>query len=102
MSDWGNYTSCSKECGWGHKTRSRQIVVEPKFGGEKCPGNLKESTICKINHCEEEKSEAEREIEEGLYEALLYGAGASASTMDVNPLEVVAGSNYRACVQVDF
>lgn len=40
VSEWGAFGTCSKSCGGGSQTRSRSILVDPKYGGAACPALL--------------------------------------------------------------
>ena len=50
LSEWSNWSSCSKTCGGGTRTRLRSILTEPKYGGEPC-GKLQESEVCNTQNC---------------------------------------------------
>ncbi|XP_067931154.1 somatomedin-B and thrombospondin type-1 domain-containing protein-like [Watersipora subatra] len=63
MSDWTEYSDCSSSCGIGTKSRSRTVLVEPRFGGTTCPPNLRETTICTGTSCNETEVELEQDIE---------------------------------------
>ncbi len=48
LTEWSEWTDCSsKECGKkGKSTRSREIKLHAKYGGEECPQKLNETRIC--------------------------------------------------------
>ncbi|XP_056622711.1 spondin-1a isoform X2 [Triplophysa dalaica] len=50
MSEWTVWSECNKACGKGHMIRSRQILLEPQFGGESCPETVQRKR-CKIKKC---------------------------------------------------
>ncbi|KAA0714627.1 Spondin-1 F-spondin [Triplophysa tibetana] len=50
MSEWSEWSECNKACGKGHMIRSRQILLEPQFGGESCPETVQRKR-CKIKKC---------------------------------------------------
>nr|XP_027193633.1 uncharacterized protein LOC113788369 [Dermatophagoides pteronyssinus] len=50
LSDWGNWSVCSAECGLGQVTRTREILVAPQNGGKPC-GDLTQSADCFITPC---------------------------------------------------
>lgn len=50
MSEWSEWSECSKSCGKGHLIRSRMITLEPQFGGDLCPETTQRKT-CKIKKC---------------------------------------------------
>jgi len=54
FSDW---TACSKSCGSGLQTRTRQIITAPKHGGAACDGALKEVQGCADFECPPEEPE---------------------------------------------
>ncbi|CAD5119519.1 DgyrCDS8121 [Dimorphilus gyrociliatus] len=49
-SDWTEWTKCSKECGEGTKSRSRQIIQESSNNGQPCRNTTVEIP-CKIQDC---------------------------------------------------
>ena len=51
VSNWCSWSSCSKTCGGGSKTRSRSIVTYPSGGGAACPA-LTESATCNTQPCQ--------------------------------------------------
>ena len=50
VSDWSDFTNCSKPCGGGTQTRFRNIVTKPQSGGEACPP-LIETIPCNTHKC---------------------------------------------------
>lgn len=50
MSEWSEWSECSKSCGKGHMMRTRVIKLEPQFGGEACP-EIFQRKKCKIRKC---------------------------------------------------
>ncbi|XP_016342390.1 spondin-1-like [Sinocyclocheilus anshuiensis] len=50
MSEWSEWSECSKSCGKGHLIRTRMITLEPQFGGDPCPETTQRKT-CKIKKC---------------------------------------------------
>jgi hypothetical protein len=53
ISDWNNWSECSKPCGTGSQTRTRTIITESKNGGVKCPSlsELSETRECNTDPC---------------------------------------------------
>ena len=51
---WTGFSECSKSCGEGTKTRTRQKIIEEEFGGS-CQGTSKDTTSCNIEKCPEIK-----------------------------------------------
>ena len=49
--DYGEWSACSKSCGSGEKTRSRQKVTEASGGGQECQGDASETDSCKEDAC---------------------------------------------------
>jgi len=47
---WSAFSSCSKTCGTGTRTRTRKITVHPVWGGYQCP-RLFEAEQCNTNSC---------------------------------------------------
>jgi hypothetical protein len=50
VSEWSDYSSCSRLCGSGTQVRRRKVDIPPRFGGSECP-SLVESTPCNIQRC---------------------------------------------------
>ena len=51
-SDWSEWTSCSRSCGTGAMTRSRQCdSPPPHHGGRDCQGAATEETVCNLFPC---------------------------------------------------
>ena len=51
---WSEWTQCSQSCGTGSKSRKREIVRSPMFGGQKCSRNqddYEETKKCVIGNC---------------------------------------------------
>lgn len=48
LTEWSEWTDCTaNECGKkGKSTRSREIKLNPKYGGEECPKKLNDTRIC--------------------------------------------------------
>eukprot|EP00928_Gymnodinium_smaydae_P011961 TRINITY_DN14376_c0_g1_i1.p1 TRINITY_DN14376_c0_g1~~TRINITY_DN14376_c0_g1_i1.p1 ORF type:complete len:903 (-),score=142.13 TRINITY_DN14376_c0_g1_i1:9-2717(-) len=51
LSDWEEYSKCTKECGGGVQTRSRQLLVKPKNGGKACD-TLQDTRACNTGTCD--------------------------------------------------
>jgi len=49
--DWSGWSSCSKDCGGGVMARSRNIEIEPEFGGEECPPTS-DAQMCNVGSCD--------------------------------------------------
>merc|ERR1711959_111652 len=50
VSGWQRWGRCSKKCGGGRKSRTRRILVSPRYGGRKCP-TRKSVTACNTKGC---------------------------------------------------
>ena len=50
MGEWKEWNTCTKSCGTGTKSRIRDIMVEPAFGGNKCSSAI-DTVDCNINPC---------------------------------------------------
>eukprot|EP00455_Lapot_gusevi_P045584 TRINITY_DN5858_c0_g1_i2.p1 TRINITY_DN5858_c0_g1~~TRINITY_DN5858_c0_g1_i2.p1 ORF type:complete len:263 (+),score=49.03 TRINITY_DN5858_c0_g1_i2:85-873(+) len=50
LSGWSEWSTCTKPCGGGTKTKTRTVVAQPKNGGRKC-GSLTWTTWCNEHHC---------------------------------------------------
>eukprot|EP01012_Entosiphon_sulcatum_P049575 TRINITY_DN6820_c0_g1_i6.p1 TRINITY_DN6820_c0_g1~~TRINITY_DN6820_c0_g1_i6.p1 ORF type:complete len:7637 (+),score=112.47 TRINITY_DN6820_c0_g1_i6:5459-28369(+) len=51
VSDWTTWSSCSKICDGGVKTRTRHVITNPQFNGTICPTDLTESLVCNDYPC---------------------------------------------------
>ena len=49
--EFGEWTSCSKSCGGGEKTRIRTIKTTEQHGGSSCLGELTETQLCNVDSC---------------------------------------------------
>ena len=52
--EWGPYgewSSCSKTCGGGERSRTRQVEVPPSNEGKACEGEETETEICNTDLC---------------------------------------------------
>lgn len=50
VSEWNEWTNCSRICGLGEKFRNRSIIRSPRQGGEPCP-QLTERRWCGSSRC---------------------------------------------------
>lgn len=50
MSDWTEWSECTKSCGKGHTIRTRTVTLEPQFGGDHCSETIQRKK-CKIRKC---------------------------------------------------
>ena len=50
VSPWGGWSNCSKTCGGGTETRTRQVLYPARFGGKACP-TLENKRACNTNPC---------------------------------------------------
>lgn len=50
VSEWGAWSACSKPCGSGVRSRTRNITQDPRFGGKACPA-LREEEACNTQGC---------------------------------------------------
>ena len=50
VSYWGSWSSCTRSCGGGIKTRTRRKTVTESCGG-RCAYHLKETTTCNTHCC---------------------------------------------------
>lgn len=55
MSRWSGWTKCTKECEGGTQLRTRNIVIRPKNGGDKCD-TTGESRVCNTGSCDRDCS----------------------------------------------
>ena len=51
LSDWSNWSGCSKTCGGGTQTRTRSITTPAKNGGAACNGPPQEQQSCNTTAC---------------------------------------------------
>jgi len=51
LSDWSMWSVCSRECGGGQRTSSRQIAAHPLAGGKPCQDSLKRVEACNEIYC---------------------------------------------------
>ena len=51
VGQWNAWGICSVTCGGGTKTKTRDVIQEPKYGGMTCPV-LEETMICNTYNCE--------------------------------------------------
>ena len=50
MSEWTSWSSCSKTCSGGTRTRERSVLTQKQYGGESCP-KLQETHKCNTKEC---------------------------------------------------
>jgi hypothetical protein len=50
MDDWSGWSGCSKDCGGGVMSRSRNIEREPEFEGKEC-GPTSDAQQCNVDAC---------------------------------------------------
>lgn len=50
MSDWTDWSECTKSCGKGHTIRTRTVTLEPQFGGDHCSETIQRKK-CKVRKC---------------------------------------------------
>jgi len=51
MSEWSDFSSCSKECGGGAQGKTRSVLTKPKNGGTECDATLEERP-CNTGSCD--------------------------------------------------
>jgi hypothetical protein len=51
VSEWSDFSSCSKECGGGTQGKTRSILTKPKNGGTECDATLEERP-CNTGSCD--------------------------------------------------
>jgi len=54
VSEWDEWKGCSATCGYGVRTRLRNILQPPENLGEPCPTNLEEAAPCQDSPCAED------------------------------------------------
>lgn len=50
VEEWGEWSACSTECGWGQRKRARKLILAPECGGQDC-GPLMQFEDCKVESC---------------------------------------------------
>jgi len=50
VNQWAAWGRCSESCGNGIQVRTR-TCTGPRWGGESCPGNLREEKACMVKNC---------------------------------------------------
>lgn len=50
LSDWAEFSNCTKVCGSGSQSRYRSVTVEPEYGGTEC-ASLNETRVCNSQPC---------------------------------------------------
>ncbi|XP_075879669.1 spondin-1a [Nelusetta ayraudi] len=50
MTEWTEWSECTKSCGKGHTIRTRTVTLEPQFGGDHCSETIQRKK-CKIRKC---------------------------------------------------
>jgi len=55
VSQWSGWSACSKECGGGLKTRTRNVITQPANGGESCDA-VSEDVPCNTGSCDRDCS----------------------------------------------
>ena len=48
---WGEYDTCSMQCGDGYRTRERQCDNPPPRNGKQCYGHRTETSLCRLRRC---------------------------------------------------
>jgi len=51
LSQWSDYSECSRSCGHGGKTRTRSIVIAAAHGGKPCDNNTAVESPCFVSVC---------------------------------------------------
>ncbi|CAE7203448.1 adt-2, partial [Symbiodinium sp. CCMP2456] len=50
--EWSTWSDCSRNCGGGHRSRSRDVWRTAKNGGAECPeADLEETGVCNTQDC---------------------------------------------------
>ena len=50
VSQWDNWSNCSRSCGGGTQYKTRDILYHPRRGGQACP-ELKKTQVCNTQSC---------------------------------------------------
>ena len=48
---WEEWTSCSKSCEGGRRSKTRTIKIPASSGGKQCTGSLDVEVVCNTNMC---------------------------------------------------
>ena len=51
VSQWAGWSTCSKTCGGGSKSRQRYISSHAAYGGQGCPAELSQTATCSNSPC---------------------------------------------------
>jgi Spondin-like TSP1 domain/Thrombospondin type 1 domain len=51
MSEWSEWSACSKDCGPGTQVRSRRVLTPAAHGAEECPTDVQETRACEVKPC---------------------------------------------------
>lgn len=51
LSEWSEWRECSKSCGGGQRSRSREIYQHAQHGGEPCTGSMRITEECGTEAC---------------------------------------------------
>ena len=49
--DWSQFSECSKTCGGGIQSRTRDIKVLNSYDGVPCDGPTSETKLCSLEEC---------------------------------------------------
>jgi hypothetical protein len=55
LSDWSQWSQCSRSCNGGTSFRRKELLVLPAYGGIACDANLMESRVCNPHRCKEQE-----------------------------------------------
>ena len=78
VSGWGPFSECSKECGAGRQTRTRDVMVAPSEGAPDCPA-VQEERSCNTVPCPPQPSATIDESDESIAPDFLHTASVLAS-----------------------
>merc|ERR1719450_1236957 len=51
VSEWSDFSACSKECGGGTQGKTRSVLIKPKNGGTECDATIEERP-CNTGSCD--------------------------------------------------
>jgi len=77
VGEWSNFTECSRECGNGTQSRTRNVTQEPLHGGEECPD------LIEFQACNEDPCSVECDVVEGAWGPCTPSCGARTQTRTV-------------------